>query len=671
MASKLSMVLSSNLLHVEAGGTAEMTITLRNLTYETEQYVIAVEGIDPFWYQASAHSLALAPQSQSEIQLILRPPRSGDVRVGPYAFAVKAISRSNPEDMTTVEAVLHVDPLAGLEMEITPRVLTGTKERYRIRLANHGENDSELVLSGRDREGCLQFDFQPSFVVLQQGQSVEVALRVRPKRGRWLRRPVERDFQIMAAPRGVDWDSEQSHIVSGVLVDRPDLSAVRKLKLSRTVSLAAVVVLLLVVVAAAWSVTRAADRVPASDPRSVPVAETEPVATATSPSVVSPISTPSNQPNKAVGPPMIQRFVAQRAEDKKNVMLVWDVLDAEEVRLNGSLVNQSGSQPATMDRDGAYIIVAKNKAGASTSTVYVVMVCPPSILSFEVSPRSVQPGQSATLTWDSFGATQTDIDGRSVPGRGNVVVAPRASTRYVLTSANGAGTSQSEVFLDVAEPTPTVAMPLPTVPPVLTLPEPSLPVAPTAAPPVRLPPLQLPTPTPNPAIGPPTIQAFTASPKLLTRWDSTTLSWNVSDATAVSIEPGVGSVGPSGTRPVVVPSTTSFVLTAVNASGQSSTATVDITSVDPPYIAAFDVPAKATMGSSISLSWSTTGTSNTVISWTDDQGAHSSQTFTTPTGTTQITPVAANPRAVVFTLVAKNQAGTAATAVRTVTMVRP
>src|SRR3972149_4137557 len=208
MASKLSMVLSSSLLRVEAGGTATITITLRNLAFEIEQYVIVVEGIDPFWYQASAHSVALAPQSESEIQLSLHPPRSGDVRVGPYPFAVKAISRTNPDEMTAVEAVLQVEALAGLEMELNPRVLTGSRERCHVRLANRSEHDSELVLSGRDREGALQFDFQPSFIVLQQGQSVEVLLKVRRRRGRWLRRDSERDFQIMAAPRGTDWDSE-------------------------------------------------------------------------------------------------------------------------------------------------------------------------------------------------------------------------------------------------------------------------------------------------------------------------------------------------------------------------------------------------------------------------------------------------------------------------------
>ncbi|TAK34979.1 MAG: hypothetical protein EPO21_07680 [Chloroflexota bacterium] len=663
MASKITMILSSNLLRVEAGGTATLTLTLHNRAFETEQYVIAVEGIDPFWYQASAHSVALAPQSESEIQLSLHPPRSGDVRTGPYPFAVKAISRSRSEDITTVEAVLQVEPFAGLEIELEPRVLTSTKERFQVRLTNWGESDSEVVLSGRDREEALQFDFQPSFVVLQPGQSVEVALRVRPKRGRWLRRSIERDFQVMAAPRGADWDSEQAHIVSGVLLDKPDLSPMHKLKLPRAVLLTATAVLLLVIGTAAWAATRSAPRPSVSNPAEISSDQT-PAATSPTVPAAAATSTPSTQAIQTAGPPVIQRFVAQRAEDKKNVLLVWDVLDSEEVRLNGSIVSQNGSQPATMDRDGAYILVAKNKTGTSTSTVYVVMVCPPAILSFNVSPSTVQPEQSATLTWDSFGATQAEIDGRPVPVRGSVVVVPAKNTRYVLTTMNGAGTSQAEVSVDVGEPTP--IMPLPTVPPAPTMPPAPTPVVPS----VPLPPLQLPTPTPVPGT-PPAIQSFTASPNLLTHWGMTTLSWNVSDATAVSIEPGIGPVDRTGTRSVVVSSSTSYVLTAVNASGQTSTATLPVTTIDPPYIAAFDVPARATTGSPITLSWNTTGTSSIVITWTDDQGSHSTQTFVQAAGTTQITPSAANPRGVVFTLTAKNQAGTAATAVRSVALVRP
>jgi len=65
----------------------------------------------------------------------------------------------------------------------------------------------------------------------------------------------------------------------------------------------------------------------------------------------------------------------------------------------------------------------------------------------------------------------------------------------------------------------------------------------------------------------PVINSFTASPASILPGGSSTLSWDVTGCTTVSIEPGVGNVSLSGTRVVLPAKTTTYTLTASNAIG--------------------------------------------------------------------------------------------------------
>ena len=77
------------------------------------------------------------------------------------------------------------------------------------------------------------------------------------------------------------------------------------------------------------------------------------------------------------------------------------------------------------------------------------------------------------------------------------------------------------------------------------------------------------------AAGAPVINSFGANPGSITSGASSTLSWNVSNATAVSIDKGVGAVAATGTTAVSLFTTTQYTLTATNAAG-STTATTQV-----------------------------------------------------------------------------------------------
>lgn len=161
----------------------------------------------------------------------------------------------------------------------------------------------------------------------------------------------------------------------------------------------------------------------------------------------------------------------------------------------------------------------------------------PSISSFNAEPSSISAGESANLSWNVSGATTITID----QGIGNVAltgtraVAPTTTTTYTLTASSSAGiaTATTQVIVTGAPITPP------------------------------------PTPTPEPA-SLPVVDYFVANPPAILVGSSTTLGWNVLDATSVTIDNGIGSVGSAGTAIVSPPVSTNYTLTATNAVGWAS-----------------------------------------------------------------------------------------------------
>jgi hypothetical protein len=68
----------------------------------------------------------------------------------------------------------------------------------------------------------------------------------------------------------------------------------------------------------------------------------------------------------------------------------------------------------------------------------------------------------------------------------------------------------------------------------------------------------------------PTINSFMCSPNNIVEGAVATLSWNVTNATSVSIDPDIGNVSLIGSRSLSPRVSTTYVITAVNAAGQVS-----------------------------------------------------------------------------------------------------
>ena len=91
---------------------------------------------------------------------------------------------------------------------------------------------------------------------------------------------------------------------------------------------------------------------------------------------------------------------------------------------------------------------------------------------------------------------------------------------------------------------------------------------------------QEPASTPEEPAAPPTINSFTASPASISSGQRTTLSWDVSGATGITIQPEIGTVGSSGSLLLSPPATITYNLTATNEAGDA-TASATVTVFTP------------------------------------------------------------------------------------------
>ena len=83
--------------------------------------------------------------------------------------------------------------------------------------------------------------------------------------------------------------------------------------------------------------------------------------------------------------------------------------------------------------------------------------------SISVSPDTIQPGQSSTLSWQTSNATDVSIDGiGAVQASGSQQVTPADSTTYHLTAKGSGGTQDATTRLTITQAPPPVATSSPT-----------------------------------------------------------------------------------------------------------------------------------------------------------------------------------------------------------------
>ena len=213
--------------------------------------------------------------------------------------------------------------------------------------------------------------------------------------------------------------------------------------------------------------------------------------------------------------------------DDDPITFAWEQVGGPGVTLSSSTTAQTGF---TADEGQTYhfrLTVRDDQNGVGTDRVTVSTLDRQiTILRFSAEPLRITAGEAATLVWEVRNATEVEISGiGSVDSQGgSTTVSPTETTTYTLTARNPKREISQTVTVTVDAP---------------------------------------------PVEDPPIIANFFATPSAIVRGGQSTLTWDVRNATDVTISE-IGAVTAQGSSTVTPDQTTTYTLTARNDVGEAS-----------------------------------------------------------------------------------------------------
>jgi len=180
MADFIGVTLSQDSIEVVPGESATINITVRNDSNVVDVLYIAVEGLDPSWYQLSVVQSSLFPGDQASGTLTITPPKTSDAVARSYPFSVKSTSQKDSTQSTSLPVQLEVRPFYSFEMTVLPQKATGARGSYKLGIKNTGNADLNIALEGLDPEDLCRFTFDHQRPRVSPGQEFEVEVEVEP-----------------------------------------------------------------------------------------------------------------------------------------------------------------------------------------------------------------------------------------------------------------------------------------------------------------------------------------------------------------------------------------------------------------------------------------------------------------------------------------------------------
>ena len=254
-----------------------------------------------------------------------------------------------------------------------------------------------------------------------------------------------------------------------------------------------------------------------------------------------------------------------------DVTLSWATSKAILVKIDNGIgkVSKNGSKTVFVDSKTTFVLTAQNGDGGTECEVTIKTEEPkeePPVCNYlNASPTKVPyGGGNVTLHWDTDRATSVSINNGIGPVSkdGSKTVFVDSDTTFVLTAENAVDSHMCTETVTVEDDKKDAVC-----------------------------------------------DSFTVSPSTLQNGGgNVTLSWNTSFADNVSINNGVGSVSPDGSKTVYVDDTTTFTLTAEGEGDTAHcTAKVVVDDEDDFSCDFFDAnPSRVDEGEKFTLSWGTT-----------------------------------------------------------------
>ena len=361
MSDKIEVTVAPTALAVTAGDTIEANTALRNLGQTVDQFTIGIDGLDASWYTLPVSSVALFPNDQDNLKIVLHPPKTTETKAGSYPFRINVGSQENPEETATLDLTLEIRALPELELSISPPRIAGRRGVYQILVNNPGDSEAQLNLEASDDQGILRYHLKPEFLTVPRGGRSQSTLEVSLGWMAFFGGEKEFDFQVLATLP----EAEEGKTVDGQLVRIPWYRILTQIRLPRVQSIDGQLVRI------PWYRTIRQMRLPRIR---LPWLER---------------------------PPVINTFKAA-SEDRIEFKLSWSVKRSKVVKLNDEVVNRQGDRVLLSTAVTGYILTASNKYGSSKKTV-------------EIQPRLVPKAKTSELIRISLSSTELQLHAGGIP----------------------------------------------------------------------------------------------------------------------------------------------------------------------------------------------------------------------------------------------------------------
>lgn len=261
-------------------------------------------------------------------------------------------------------------------------------------------------------------------------------------------------------------------------------------------------------------------------------------------------------------------------EPGESSVLSWEVSGANSVTIEPGfgVVNSSGSFSVSPSETTTYKLIASGD-GDEKIAMCTVTVEEEDLLisSFDASPDSIKPGESAVLNWHVSGVSNVTIkpDVGTVEPAGTLDVSPSTTTSYKLTASNGEKEDIAYCTVTVEENPQTPEENMTSgegkvLPPAENLPTSEENLTPEGDPTLEE---DLNSKEDLASEDLPSIVTFNADSDVVEKGESSNLTWSVTEATEISIDPGIGTASLTGSQRIFPEETTTYTLTATNEAG--------------------------------------------------------------------------------------------------------
>ncbi len=242
---------------------------------------------------------------------------------------------------------------------------------------------------------------------------------------------------LATAPSDIPFDSARRAVVGEALRIPPPVRSISK----SLIAAAAVAFVLVVGLVVAWVTHRPTDASIKSTPAQV-----------ATPAAVSPVQSTGedaqNNPS-AKGTPEIVSTKTREPEKRAEPPIRPAVVEKQKPPLTQAAEKNPIAEVAKVMPPSAPIANVSSPAAPPKSPP------PPPTGSFDINPKIIEKGKTATLTWNIQNADSIEVNGQQVKAAGSITVIPEEPTTYHLMAKGPGGEKDSETAVVVNIPAPT------------------------------------------------------------------------------------------------------------------------------------------------------------------------------------------------------------------------